>query len=383
MTTDFYALLFSDSILALLLLGLFRYVAHVAQGQHGITLWGFGHLLYTLGATLLDGVAELFVQLGDPQAAYWATNVGGVMACIGLALLAGSMAQFVQQRGTRRQDLALVLVCTGFSVAAWFAFGGSTDAQGAAMSAAELLALSLIIWQLRRIDAPPGRLPARLMMAGCAILLWLYGNDLYRAFAGTYGPNQDWVNIDLATWYMLNFCMLMLSSFRAAESLRRSALFDPLTNSLNRRGLTSRLQDHVPLTIKSNGMAVIALDLDHFKQINDRYGHQAGDTVLRAFSDAVLSCIRNDDLFARVGGEEFVVVSRNISGEYAQVLAERIRRTVEKLELAEISPERISVSLGLGVSSGSRSTEALMQVADDALYEAKRLGRNRVVLRRL
>ncbi|MCR8526376.1 GGDEF domain-containing protein, partial [Escherichia coli] len=146
------------------------------------------------------------------------------------------------------------------------------------------------------LDAPPDRVPARLMMLGCAALFVLYGADLSNALTGRYGPNQAWVNADLSIWFMLNFCMLMLTSFRASESLRLSALFDPLTGALNRRGLQSELRARVEPKPVGTGLAVLALDLDHFKSINDRHGHATGDLVLQRFSDTVRGCIRGDDL---------------------------------------------------------------------------------------
>src|SRR5690606_35776572 len=102
-------------------------------------------------------------------------------------------------------------------------------------------------------------------------------------------------------------CMLMLASFRAAEPLRRGALFDPLTGALNRRGLDNELQSHGGGSPSEQGLAVIALDLDHFKAVNDDHGHEAGDLVLQRFSDVVRGCIRSEDLFARLGGEEFML----------------------------------------------------------------------------
>src|SRR5690606_37454141 len=142
------------------------------------------------------------------------------------------------------------------------------------------------------------------------------------------GPNESWVNIDLSTWYLLNFCMLMLTSFRAAEAFRQSAMFDPLTGALNRRGLNVELAARRNRIGPSRKLAVIALDLDHFKAINDAHGHQIGDLVLQQFSEAVRGSIRSNDLFARVGGEEFIVVLREVDYDDARHMAERIRERV-------------------------------------------------------
>jgi len=221
------------------------------------------------------------------------------------------------------------------------------------------------------------------MIGGCLVLLWLYGSDLLAALTGTYGPNPIWVNLDLSIWYLLNFCMLMLASFRAAEPLRRGALFDPLTGALNRRGLDNELQSQGAWRAAEHGLAVIALDLDHFKTVNDDHGHEAGDLVLQRFSDVVRGCIRSDDLFARLGGEEFMLVLRDTQADAAQALAERIRQQVMALEFAPIGTGfRVTVSLGMSFTADRHAPyDTLVRLADEALYAAKHKGRNRIEVR--
>ena len=377
MTTDFYNLLLSDCALAFVLLWLFWYVDRISRGVRGIALWGAAHLVYSLGAAMLDGTSQELALSGDLHSAYWMAGIGGLLACAGLVGLAWSMIQFVQQRALTRWEWALMPLCLGFSLVGWM-FWGTADAQGAAMSAAEVMMLVMLIWHLRRLNTSPEHLPARLMMLGCAVLLALYSRDLLSAFTGDYGPNETWVNLDISIWFMLNFCMLMLSSFRAGESFRLSALFDPLTGALNRRGLGSELRARIEPLPADTGLAVIALDLDNFKAINDLHGHETGDQVLQRFSESVRSCIRGEDLFARVGGEEFVVVLPDSSPDIARQLAERIRAQVEGLEFPlRDARVRVTVSVGVGASTRRHGFQALMRVADQALYEAKRRGRNR------
>jgi diguanylate cyclase (GGDEF)-like protein len=377
MTTDFYNLLLSDCGLAVVLLGLFWYLERISRGLRGIALWGVAHLLYSLGAAMLDGTTRELERSGEWHSAYWTAGLGGLLACAGLVGLAWSVLQFVGQRALRWHEWALMPLCLGMSLAGWW-FWGTVDAQGAAMSAAEVLALVVIIAQLRHLNAAPDRLPARLMMLGCTVLLVLYGRDLLHAFSDQYGPNDAWVNLDLSIWFLLNFCMLMLTSFRASESLRLSALFDPLTGALNRRGLNSELRtrERAPT---GKGLSVIAMDLDHFKAINDLHGHEAGDEVLQGFSDTVRACIRNEDLFARLGGEEFVVVLPDSDADTARRIAERIRREVAALEFSKGNAQiRVTVSLGIGASSMTQPFIVLMRAADQALYQAKQFGRNQV-----
>ena len=382
MTTDFYNLLLSDCALAAVLLALFFYVGKVSRGVRGIATWGVAHFLYSLGAAMLDGTAQTLVRAGDESLAAGIAAAGGLLACAGLVGLAWSIIQFVQQRALALWERALLPLCLAFSLVG-VVLGGGVDAQGAAMSATEVIVLLVMLRHLLALRSAPDHVPARLMIVGCLVLLWLYGGDLLAALSGRYGPNPMWVNLDLSIWFLLNFCMLMLASFRAAEPLRRSALFDPLTGALNRRGLDNELQARGGRHGAEHGLAVIALDLDHFKAVNDDHGHEAGDLVLQRFSDVVRGCIRGDDLFARLGGEEFMLVLRDTQAETAQALAERIRQQVMGLEFAP-SGAGIHVTVSLGVSfAADRNApyDTLMRLADEALYAAKHKGRNRIEVR--
>jgi len=383
MTTDFYHLLISDCALAAVLLGLFFYVSRVSRGVRGITAWGVAHFVYSLGAALLDGTSQVASRSGAPDLAHAIAGLGGLLACAGLIGLAWSVIQFVHQRALRPGERALMPLALALPLGGWLLYGHGDiqDAQGAAMSAVEVFALAVVIWQLRLLRAGPDHVPARLMMTACVALLYLYGRDLAHALTGRYGPNPSWVNADLSIWFMLNFCMLMLASFRAAEALRQSALLDPLTGALNRRGLDSELRSSARFVTLEGGLAVIALDLDHFKAVNDHHGHETGDQVLQRFSDVVRGCIRSNDLFVRLGGEEFMLVLRETSPDVAHRLAERIRTQVMSLEFP--APAfRVTVSLGIAHTRYRHTGfNDLVRLADEALYAAKRNGRNRVELR--
>lgn len=376
MTTDFYNLLLSDSVLALILLGLFWYVSRISRGLRGIATWGIAHLVYSVGASMLDGTSQELAGTGNVAASQWISLLGGLLACGGLAGLAWSIILFVGQRALGRAELALLPLCLSFPLVAWAGWG-SLGAQGAAMSAAEVIVLGLIIAHLSRLDARPDRVPARLMMAGCLILGLLYARDLWLALGGAYQTHAEWVNIDLSIWYLLNFCMLMLTSFRAAEPLRQGAMFDPLTGALNRRGLDAELA-----LLQRGGrddVAVLAVDLDHFKSINDAHGHAAGDLVLQRFADAVRASIRGEDMFARVGGEEFMLVLRGLSPADVLGMAERIRQRVGAL-VVEVDGVAVRVTCSLGVAHARDAARLpeLRLLADEALYAAKREGRNRI-----
>ncbi len=160
------------------------------------------------------------------------------------------------------------------------------------------------------------------------------------------------------------------------------ALTDPLTGFYNQRYLLRHLRGLVT-NGQVGGIAVLMVDVDHFKIINDRYGHPAGDRALKAVADALRGRTRLFDSIARYGGEEFVVVMPGADQQEAMVVAERLRETVETMVF---SPEpgvmhALTVSIGVAFSSGGgHSAELLLQTADQAMYRAKRTGRNRVEL---
>lgn len=383
MANSVFFSLISDCMLSVVLFFLFLYVGRVSRTLHGIGTWGAAHLVYTLGAAMIDVATEGLRARGHPTAAMLATNLGGTAACAGMTGLAWAVVQFTQQRRLRRRELAWMPLALLLPVLAW-SIAGTQASQGVALSVVEVLALLLMAWQLRSLNATPDRVPARLMMAACFLLVGIYSSVIPGWFKGMFGIDDAWVSADLALWFMLNFCMLTLTSFHAAETLRRSALVDPLTGALNRRGLSHRLDQRRGPGVAAipEGLAVLALDLDRFKAINDQHGHRTGDRVLQAFSDTVRRCIRQDDLFARTGGEEFVVVSTGLDYAEAAQLAERIRLATEQMRLPQHPGLHVGVSVGVACAVRRIAVADLMDLADRALYAAKHGGRNRVELHR-
>jgi two-component system cell cycle response regulator len=131
----------------------------------------------------------------------------------------------------------------------------------------------------------------------------------------------------------------------------------------------------------SKPVCVLVFDIDHFKEVNDTYGHDAGDDVLREFAERLRRGVRNIDLVSRYGGEEFLLVMPETDAGFAGAVAERLRSDVEKVPFKTRSAVfPLTVSIGLAEWQGPSDTaEALIKRADTALYSAKRAGRNRVV----
>jgi two-component system cell cycle response regulator len=162
------------------------------------------------------------------------------------------------------------------------------------------------------------------------------------------------------------------------------AITDQLTGLHNRRYMSRHLDTLIENAGKSGKpIAFLIIDIDHFKSVNDTYGHDAGDEVLKEFANRISANIRGIDLACRYGGEEFVVVMPDTDMQLAMSVAERLRGSVEKsLFSISCAPHKlaITVSIGIAGSQGSKDTaQALLRRADQALYCAKREGRNRVV----
>jgi len=160
---------------------------------------------------------------------------------------------------------------------------------------------------------------------------------------------------------------------------------DALTGLANRRAFELALAREIDRVARSGEPALLlALDIDHFKRVNDGHGHNAGDLVIKAVAGALLDCVRPMDLVARVGGEEFAIILPNCPSAFGETVAERVRRKVERLHVAAGPSQQIKVSVSIGGAFAPqwvRSTATLwIERADQQLYRAKALGRNLVQL---
>jgi two-component system cell cycle response regulator len=160
-----------------------------------------------------------------------------------------------------------------------------------------------------------------------------------------------------------------------------SSIIDDLTGATNRRHLDERLAGEIAYAKRHDAeLALLLFDIDHFKAVNDSFGHPAGDVVLRGLGEAVRQTLRVEDVFARYGGEEFAILVRGIDSPHAMALAERIRLLIERTPFGHQGKElRITVSLGVASASEcgrDLTPERLIASADRALYRAKSDGRN-------
>ena len=169
------------------------------------------------------------------------------------------------------------------------------------------------------------------------------------------------------------------------DSLVDMSSRDALTGLANRRSFEMALAREIDRVARAGEPALLlALDIDHFKRVNDTHGHASGDLVLKAVADALLDCVRPMDLVARVGGEEFAIVMPNCPPSFGETVAERVRRRIEAMPVTIGLSEQIRVSVSIGGAFAPqwvRSSPALwIERADVQLYRAKAEGRNRVCL---
>ena len=180
-----------------------------------------------------------------------------------------------------------------------------------------------------------------------------------------------------------SFGFMLLHKERAEGEAVRMATMDPLTGAFNRRTFHDIAEREIARARRAGQpLSIILVDIDHFRPINDRHGHRAGDAVLQKMADVIRGALRKEDMLVRYGGEEFLVLLPDVPGPGAVVVAGRIRKAVEA-EAFDIDGNTIPVTVSVGVSArldeGPESMEGLLARADEALALAKQRGRNRVV----
>jgi diguanylate cyclase (GGDEF)-like protein len=254
--------------------------------------------------------------------------------------------------------------------------GAAIVAIYAALTASEL-------WSERR-RAMQKRWPAIVvpMLHGCVLMLPILLGDLLHPHGGLFA-GSIWVtvfSIELVLYAVGTvFVIFMLVSERTVTAHKTAASMDPLTGMFNRRGFaeaTSRVIEREANA--GRPVTVMIFDIDHFKSINDRFGHPAGDEILKLFAAVVINSLRISDLSGRIGGEEFAALLP-CSLEEAVVAAERVREAFEASGIVdETGPVDTTVSIGVAGGPAGTELEVLLAAADTALYTAKRGGRNRV-----
>jgi diguanylate cyclase (GGDEF)-like protein len=246
----------------------------------------------------------------------------------------------------------------------------------AALTASEL-------WAERR-KSQQRRWPALLVpvMHGCALMMPVLIGGFLRPHDAAFSTSI-WVTVfavELVLYAVGTvFVIFMLVSERTVTAHRTAASTDPLTGMLNRRGFSEACTRVIEREAKAGRpVTVMIFDIDHFKSINDRFGHPAGDEMLKLFSTVVVSNLRISDLSGRIGGEEFAALLP-CALEEGVLVAERVREAFEMSGVVvDEAPVDTTVSIGVAGGPAGTELEVLLAAADTALYQAKRGGRNRV-----
>jgi diguanylate cyclase (GGDEF)-like protein len=198
--------------------------------------------------------------------------------------------------------------------------------------------------------------------------------------AGMWTPERE----SLLESYMSTSASV-LSNLQLLQSMREQANIDPLTGLYNRRFCKDYARKLMAMARRKNTpLGFIMLDLDHFKSINDVFGHEVGDRILKQLAKTVTQSMRETNLTARLGGEEFVILLPDTGAEACHVVAERIRKAVARMSMPEVKDKQVppvTVSMGIAVYPEHGGTlEEMLHSSDRALYESKRAGRNRTTV---
>src|SRR6266404_5807797 len=272
--------------------------------------------------------------------------------------------------------LAAAMTLAAEAAAMRLTIGAGIVAVYAALTAAEL-------WSERRKTLQK-RWPAVAVpvLHGFVLMLPILLGDLLHSHDDGFS-SSIWVtvfSVELVLYAVgTAFVIFMLVSERTVTAHKTAASMDPLTGMLNRRGFAEATSRAIEREANAGRPAtVLIFDIDHFKSVNDRFGHPAGDEVLRLFATVVLNTLRITDLSGRVGGEEFAALLP-CSLEEGVIAAERVREMfADSGIVVEEGPVDTTVSIGVAGGPAGTELEVLLAAADSALYQAKRNGRNRV-----
>jgi diguanylate cyclase (GGDEF)-like protein len=380
---DFNTIVFMVAVLTFMLSGLLLLAGLNRGDAQGSRYWALANILLCIGLAM--SFTKFFL---DNR---WFFVLGAVVLTCGMGLQYVGLQKFKREAVTwwvPVTAVSLVLVQT-----VWF-HALHQDAQGR-MIANSLVyaAISIACARLLMVPAPA---PLKTAYKFTAItFLALAGTLIGRAILTYIAPAQSFGEqpfppISPRLFFfssMLQMCLtfgfVLMMNYRLVTDLRVLAVRDPLTGVLNRRSLEDEASYLLARCDRNNEtMTMMMIDVDHFKAVNDEYGHQAGDEVLKHLVATVNATIRTGDYFARYGGEEFCVMLPLTTKEEALVLAERLRQKYADTP-TQIDSKSIASTISIGLTDTHQAGVEfanLVSLADQAMYQAKRAGRNRVVV---
>ncbi|GIX25604.1 MAG: hypothetical protein KatS3mg122_2835 [Caldimonas sp.] len=355
-------------------------IPHVPEAE-GAGLWAAAFVPLAAGSAMLGGSSHLPGAL-----LVWREP----LLLTGYALLLSGLNRYLQRPQPWRLSVVVVASSVLLSAAIMVA-GGSDDGLVTVRTAGIMVLMGAVLLTLRRSRRPGMHRTMVFLELACALIFFFAA---WRLIA-LWGPwpalrspallaGASMVTTLLILAVICGFTLLMTA--RMNGQLHTLVVRDPLTGLLNRRGLEEAVHSIFAFTrrVGHSSVAVIALDIDHFKRINDEEGHLRGDAVLQALAKVMTEHFSEAAVVARLGGEEFVIVLGGATADEAMAQAERLRSVIES-QCARLAALRrpVTVSLGVAVDQPAHvSWESLLARADTALYAAKQQGRNRCAMYR-
>jgi diguanylate cyclase (GGDEF)-like protein len=341
--------------------------------------WAFG----------LFGIAMLLLATRGVLPDFFSLFLGALLIQAGILVFYSGLCQF-QGRTQHLAWVAAPMAVNTFSML-WFLYGEPLLWARVFVNSfcSMLMLLSCLVLVLTGRAGEPKWRFSKLhtgFFLGCLVLITLVRGT----FAVVYQPIiQPQVSSQLYLVFSVVFPslvmaistgLILMAFDRLKDELEYLVSHDVLTGAYSRRGFLSLAESEISRALRmQRHTALLVLDLDHFKQVNDRYGHPAGDLVLRKFTEITKTCLRREDLMGRFGGEEFMVLLPDTAPDAARVVAERIRTAVHATRLASTQHHiRFTVSIGIANAAGRGTLEEMLKLADTAMYLAKSRGRNRV-----
>lgn len=338
----------------------------------GLLILGLGLVLYVPAGPAPGPLVQSAAVLG--------TLVANVLFAWGL----GQVADDPPPAGWMKLPLLLA------ALAPLLALGRDPLVLGQALAWGMALGALLMLWCARRFVLRPALRPARVL--GLCLAAYAAANLPRLAITLQYDgpPLPHLMHMPVAWWtpysllygvlpILVSMLLMALVNAQWREQLQQRASTDELTGALTRRAVREQSTPHIAQTRRTAlESAVMMFDLDHFKRINDTHGHHVGDEVLRQAAAALRRHLRPEALFARYGGEEFIAVVPVLDLPAARRVAERLREAVAETPTGSDAALRVTVSVGITLVDPGEDLDAALQRADEALYRAKREGRNQV-----
>ena len=344
------------------------------NSKDGLRIWACALLAHTAAFILLALRDKIPDQLSIVLA-----NI--LLSCV-YAMLLAAIVQFQQ-----RQISSILLwgppLFTGVTFSLLLSNIHVRIVIGGLVFTSQILIGLVLLVRSKTSESSRGR---DLLIAGFALMVLVFGYRISSVIQGSQSIQSLMSEsaVQLLT-FLGAFVALLLSSNgflmmimeRADERIRLTAMSDYLTGTWNRARTEELAKLEIDRLVRYRQIAsLVMIDLDHFKNVNDDFGHSRGDAVLIEFCNIVKTCIRSTDVFGRWGGEEFLLLLPSTNGDNATQLAERIRKSLEQHKFVDI--DKVTASFGIAVCKPDDTLESWVRRADQAMYRAKKGGRNRV-----